>query len=249
MAAFKELVKKLVFVWGAVSLAAIVGFIIFMAVSNSLPPKMTAATEESIHENSSGNVKLMVKRKSSDEENEILLTISQQGKTLISNYRLPIEKDEWFEDVAGSKIDAAGPGGFRITLIGVANDCDEATHYVYFLRYDGKMNLIASEMVTDTIRLRDGAIIGNRHFFLPFAEGHEYKHFIVPVEIRAGETAIVTSPLLSERGISLVRGEFEDGLKERGEKLKKGEDQEAFNSFTKTCRTFPEALREKSVAW
>jgi hypothetical protein len=54
---------------------------------------------------------------------------------------------------------------------------------------------------------------------------------------------------LTERGIGLIKTEFEDGLRERGEKLKKSQDPKDFERFNETCKAFKESLSEKVIAW
>ncbi len=247
---WKQTIKNIVFLWGAISLSMVIIIISVLFISNSCHffNKGPEKSEETIHESTFGDIKLGIVRKYGTEP-EVLINMTRKDKKIISNYLLPTQETGTDFDVIDSMVIPWEASKYHIMLFAVNGEF-ETSNLVWFLSFDGDTKLIRVDNLFE-MRLPKSdktSIIGNKRFALIHPGGFEQKRFSVPVEINVAET-IMIAPLLNDRGINLMKVDFEKDLESRREKLKNDPDQSKLEILDHLHQKFHESLSKNTIRW
>src|SRR5574341_1348745 len=209
---FKQTMKNVVFLWGAISLGLIIIIMLYMMTSNIRHHnKLQEKTEETLHEKTFGDVKLVIVGKYGNKDPEVVISVTRNNKQIISNYVLPTHENGFdYVRFFDSNVSPVEPGKYHIMLFTVADDCEHPSNQVWFLSLDDQMKFIK---VHDLFEMRrsesgEGSIIGNKHFRLPYVHGCNNRQYVVPAEVNA-KGVITIANLLNDRGANLLRADFE----------------------------------------
>jgi hypothetical protein len=247
-----NIVKKVILVWGVLSLCFALLLSVYVAVNIISTKKLIGKSEDIIYEAKSDEVKLVVIHKTGKDSSEVLINLSKSDKELISNYHLPVEKYGLHSvHVNDSKIIHVRDDEYRIILYSRYYECtEESTDFIWFFKFKNQLNLIHVIGLSDlyNIQSEETIIFGNKHIGLPSFEANEYKQFIIPVEIRIGDS-IKILPLLSRHGITLLKNAFEKEAQGRIEKLRTGGNNEMVEEYKASMQRFSEAITEKIIAY
>jgi hypothetical protein len=247
---WKQTIKNIVFLWGAISLSIVILIISALFISNNcyFINKGPEKSEESIHESTFGDIKLGIVRKYGTEP-EVLINLTRKDKKIISNYLLPTQETGTDFDVIDSLVIPWETGKYHIMLFAVNGEF-ETSNLVWFLSFDGDMKLIRVDNLFEMRRPKSDktSIIGNKRFALVHPGGFEQKRYSVPVEIKVAET-IMIAPLLNDRGINLMKADFEKDLAGRREKLENEPDQSNLEVLDHLQQKFNESLSKNTIPW
>ena len=170
----KQTIKNVVFLWGAISLGLIISVLLYLRISsffhnNERPIK----TAETLHDKTFGNLRLTVVGKYENKEPEVLISMTQENKSIVENYLLPThEKGFGYVRFYDSLVIPAKHDKYRIMLFTVADECDNSSNQVWFLSLDGHMKLIRVDNLFNMRRSKSGSgpIFGNKHRSLCFGQ-------------------------------------------------------------------------------
>lgn len=251
MAKFWNVCKKIIFVWGAISLSFIVIVMIWAFLSSRMGHRTAEEEKDIVYEKKSDGVKLTVIRKTGKRSGETLVSLTKGDRALVSNYQLPVKKygAEWLQ-IHDSKILPVNENEYRVILFSTTESDDDSTDHLWFLKYNNRMNVVQVVDMEGMHKIDelDTAVMGIKHVYLPYAEGFDYGHFVIPIEVRAGDT-IKISPLLNQYGIELLKKIFDKEFQKRMEKLRKDQKNEQVEQYKETLDKFNEAIAEKNIPY
>jgi hypothetical protein len=252
MGKLTTILKKLIFVWGLISL----GFVLFAAISLTISTmkgkKFIEEERNKIYEKSFDQIKLQVKKEIEKTSEQLLVTITKSDKPLISNYRLPTEQYRLNSlDVNDSKVIPMNENDYRVILYSVVYECDaEVAYYIWFLKLKNQMNLVQVIDISDMHKIegKETIVFGNKIIGLPSYDNFKYEHFVVPIEISIGDS-IKTIPMLNKKSIDMMKSVFEKEAQKRIEMLTKSSNSEVLKEYRDSIRKFNEAITEKVIPY
>jgi hypothetical protein len=251
MGKFTNILKKILVVWGAISLSFILILIIWAFITSRTGNRAVEKEKDIVYEKKSEGIKLTVTRKMGKQAGEVLVSLTKGERALVSNYQLPVKKysTEWLQ-IRDSKIIPVSENEYRVILYSTAESDDESTDYLWFLKYNNQMNVVQVIDMEGMHKIddQDTIFLGNKHIYLPYAKGFDHGHFVIPIEVRVGDT-IRISPLLSQNGIELLKKVFDKEAQKRMEKFRKEEKNEMLKINEKSLKKFSEAIVEKSIPY
>jgi hypothetical protein len=254
MAKFWKVVKVVVFIWGALTLALIA----YGLITTFVPPlfksqESKAPAEEVAFEKKEGGYKLVVKSRETKGPSEYLITVIKDGSILVKNYRLPTQKYhfEYIDINDASFVPLRGNELGIVLYSAYADDESGSDSNVWFLKA-ADTTMSVREVISLSEINRSGAggltILGNRRISLPYQEDFNSEPFVVPVVVRISDT-IAISPLLSREGADVLFSLLKQQIKAREDKMPKEKDQELAEGYRKAGKEMSEALSEKSMPY
>ena len=263
---FKQTMKNVVFLWGAISLGIIILVVLYMMTSNIRHyNKQPEKSQETLHEKSFGDIKLNIIAKYGNQEPAVLINMTQNNKKMIENYLLPThEKGFDYVHFDDSLVIQVEPSKYHIMLF-TNGELEDSSSQIWFLSFDGHIKFIRVDDLFDMRRSKSNvnSILGNKHFQLPYISGCDNKPYIVPVEIDAKNVIKITH-LLNDRAADLLRDDFEKDIACIHSKLSEFPDQSKteaarirafvpYDQFVKNVsaiqRDLDETLKGSSTSW
>ena len=251
MGQFWTYFKKIIFVWGVISLAFALFMIISLGISTMVSRKGVEQEQGDKYEKSFNDIRLSVVRKY-DQTNNFLVSIARADKPLISDYSLPIKKYDvdWLR-ITDASVNAVNENEYRIILYSAVYDCDqESAHYIWLLKLNKQMNLVEMIKMSDMHRIEGSEILifGNRIISLPSFAEFKYEHVIIPIEIKISE-AINTAPMLNRKGMDMMKSYFKKEVQKRKNKLAGSSDTAMLELYNKAAKEFDEAISERVIPY
>jgi type II secretory pathway pseudopilin PulG len=256
MAKFWKVVKVIIFIWGALTLALVLygllaAFVVplFKGQTNQ---QATASAEETVLEKKEGSYKLLVKQKESEGTNEYLLTLSKDDQPLVRNYILPTLKYKLeYINIYDATILPGRENECRIVLYSVfADDENQSEGHVWFLKSAATMTVREVISLSDVHQsVSDGLLIlGNKRFGMPNQKTFRSEGFVVPIMIQVGNN-ISVSTLLSSTGADALRRALDQEIKARLAALSDDKENKHGEQYQKVKKEMSEALSEKVIAY
>ncbi len=254
MGKFWTYARKVVFVWGAISLPFAL-FALFMIISLGISTmvghKAVEQEQDDKYEKTFGEFKLTVIRKH-DQTNNFLVSVTKADKPLINDYSLPIKQYDldWLK-IRDASVIPVNENEYRIILYSAVYDCDqESAHYVWLLKLDKQTHLVQMIQMSDMHRIEGAEILifGNKIIGLPSFADFKYEQILVPIEIRIG-SAIKTTPMLSRKSVDRMKSYFEKEMQKRKDKLTESPDTATLELCKKASKEFNDAISESVIPY
>lgn len=264
MAKFWKVLKVIIFIWGALTLALILGTILYVNISERMTARsVSQEPTDEVYEKTFEDIRLTVTHKRGDESGKVLVNLSKAGVSLARNYALPIKKYnlEWFQ-ASDADIIRVTDNEYRIVLYG-SGDEDEEFSYdsVWFLKYKNELKVVEVVNLSQMRRINDldMVILGHKNVGLPSQEDFEHVGFRIPIEVRVGNSIQIT-PLLSQNGIRLIKKVFNEEAQKRmdavraqkdkaKDKDKEEDGRETLKQVNRALNNLNEAIEEKTVSY
>jgi hypothetical protein len=236
-----------------VSFALVLFLAIYLMILLSSNRQTAKNYQRTAYEKSFGDLRLTVQDRSDKNQNAHLISISKSGKTLVSNYRLPIEKYDlrYPLQIKNSKLIPLKENGYRVILFSTFDECcEESTDYVWFFKLNDKLNLVH---VVDLSELTKNeadklSFFGYKYAKLPYFKDAAYKYFIIPIEVTVGES-IKISPLLNKSGIDLIKMSYEIEAEKRMATLNKTQNVDMLKKYKTELAKFKDTITEKNIPY
>lgn len=251
MGTFWTYLKKIIFIWGVISLAFALFLIISLGISTLVGRKVVEQEQDDKYEKSFNDIRLTVLRKY-DQTNSFLVSLTRANKPLISDYSLPIKKYDldWLK-ITDASVIPVNENEYRIILYSAVYDCDqESAHYIWLLKLHKQMDLVEMIEMSDMHRIEGNEILifGNRIISLPSFADFKYEHVIIPIEIKISDT-IYTAPMLNRKGIDMMKSYFKNEVQKRKDMLAGASDTAMVERYTKAAKEFDEAISERVIPY
>ena len=253
MGKIKSSLKVLVFIWGLLSLAVVLFVTVTLTVKSLVNREPAEKEQEAAYEKRFDQILLTVQEKSEKNKNAQLISISKSGKSLVNNYRLPVEKYgmEFPVQIRDSILIAARENEYRVILYTASYECSEETSdYIWFFKLNDKLDLV--HVVNLAELTKNGAsglsFFGYKHVSLPYFENAEFKHFIIPIEVEVGDT-IRISPLLNKSGMDLLKVAYETEAEKRITILNRKQNVKMLEEYKTALIAFKDATTEKIIPY
>lgn len=251
MGIFWTYTKKIIFVWGIVSLA----FALFVIISLTrlwwVSHKIVEQEQDDKYKKTFNDIKLCVIRKY-DQTNHFLVSATKADKPLISDYSLPIKQyDLDYLTIKDASVIPINKNEYRIILYSAVYDCDqESAHFIWLLKLDKQMHLVQMIQMSDMHRIEGSEILifGNKIIGLPSFGDLKYEQVLVPVAIKIGD-AIKTVPMLDRKSMVMMKNFFEKEMQKRKNKLAGSSDTATLELCKKAAREFDEAISERAIPY
>lgn len=249
MLKFWKYFKTAVLVWGFINLALVL-FLLGWAAVDSYSRHTARATASEPAEpdldlaKEFGDLKLDVVRTHGAKQS-VLLSLFRAGRPVVTDYPLPLAEYglDWLEVYDARVIRLTG-NAYRIVLFGHSSENDVGVGPVWFLKYDGQMQVVkvlvlTNPRIADEDRLR---LFGDVSVALPGLDGSD-PHVLasVPTQVSVGDD-IRIAPMLSAQGAELVRGYYGRMISARMAKLTGGDDAEMLVSYKKVSAELQKSL-------
>ena len=253
MGKIKSTLKVLIFIWSILSLALVLVVTITLTVQ-SLTNRETAENDQKeAYEKRFDKILFTVQEKSDKNQNALFINISKSGKTLVSNYRLPIEKYGlgFPIQIKNAKLITVKEKVYRVILYTTHKECEEeAVDYIWFLKLTDKLSLVHVVDLTDLTENKSNKLsfFGYKHINLPYFENAEFKHFIIPIEVTVGET-INTSPLLNKSGMNLLKMAYTTEAEKRIAAMNQTQNIKMLEEYKESLRNFKVITTESSIPY
>jgi len=246
MAKFWTVFKKIILVWGFLSLAFVLYAVITLTISTIFNNKVAEQEQNKGFEKTFNDIKLKVTRKY-DKANRFFVSVTKANTPLIANYQLPTREYDlnWIRITDAAVIPIKG-NEYHIILYSAVDDCDqESGHYVWFLKLSNEMSLIKMISLSDihNIEGNESMIFGNNIISLPSFTGFKYEQIVLPIEVRIGDT-IKTIPMLNQRSIDTMRHYYDKEINARMAKLATSSNAHVLEQYKKTADELKEVLSE-----
>ncbi len=253
MGKIKSILKTAIIIWGILSLALVLFVTISLIVQSLKNRQILEKYQNEAYEKRFDQLLLTVQERSEKDQYSQLISISRSGKTLVSNYRLPIEKYglESPIEIKDSKFIPVKENEYRIILYSTYNECTEvSTDYVWFFKLNNKLNLVHVVDLSDLTKneANELSFFGYKYAKLPYFKDAAYKYFIIPIEITVGET-IKISPLLNKSGMDLLKMAYETEAKKRIATLNKTQNDKILKEYKAELIKFKDAITEKNIPY
>ncbi len=255
MAKLWKILKVIIFSVGALTLALIAYGLISTFVSplfkSTKQHLAEAPVEETVYEKKDGAMKLIIKSKETESAIAYLLTVTKDNKTVVQNYRLPLEK----YDLAGvSFYDAVlipfRENEFRIILFSsYEGDEGVSDSHVWFLKMSGAMNVREVMRLSNIHRSEDNGltITGAKYIGMPYQQLFHSEAFVVPIMVRVRDS-IHISPALSAEGTDALHASLEQEIRARMAAPSESSKEEKLGDQYQTVRKeLNEALSERTI--
>jgi len=251
MTKFWTYFKKIVLVWGFISLAFFLFAVISLTVSSLLSQKIVDVEQDESFEKTANDVKLTVTRKY-DKTNSYFVSVTKANTPLTTNYLLPTKKYglDWIR-VTDASVVPVKENEYRIILFSAVYDCDqESGHYVWLLKLNNQMNFIKMINFSDIHKVEgnESLLFGNKIISLPSFTDFEYEQIVVPVELGISDT-IRTEPMLNQRSIDMIRHYYGKEIDKRTAKLMSATDTAVLDQYKKAADEFKEILSETNYPY
>ena len=240
--------KKVVLVWGFISLAFFLLAVISLTISTFAGKKIAQVEQEEGFHKDFNDIKLKVTR-NYDETSSYFVNISKGSSSLITDYRIPTEKYDldWFE-VTDASIVPVKENEYRVILYSAIYDCDqESGHFVWLFKLNNQMQLVKMISLSDVHKVEgdDLMLFGNKIISLPSFTDFKYEQIVMPLEVGIGE-AVRIAPMMNQRSIDIMRHYYGSELDRRIDKLTASSDGEMLKQYQKASAEFKEVLSEKT---
>ena len=252
MTKFWTYFKKVVLVWGFISLAFFLVAVVSLTMSSYSSRQRIAEIEEDDKFNKTvGDVEVTVTRKY-DSTNTFFVNVTKAKKPLITNYELPTKRFDlnWIK-VTDASVVPINDKEYRIILYSAVYDCDqESGHYIWFLKLDSKMTLVKMIALSDVHKANDSEslLFGSKIISLPSFTDFKYENIIVPIEVGIKET-IRTAPMLNQRSIDIMKHYYGAEIDKRIAKLTASSETETLKQYKKAADEFTEVLSERTYPY
>jgi hypothetical protein len=252
MGKFTTISKKLIFIWGLISL----GFVLFAAISLTISAikgqRFIEEERNKLYEKSFGQIKLQVKKEIEKTSEQLLVAITKSDRPLISNYLLPTEQYRLSSlDVNDSEVIPVNENEYRVILYSVVYECDtEAAHYIWCLKVKTQMNLVQVIELSDMHRVdgQERMVFGNKIICLPSHDNFKYEEFVVPIKISISDSIKIT-PMLNKKSAEMMKSAFQKEAQKRIEMLRKSKNNEMLEEYRDSIQKFNEAITEKVIPY
>lgn len=245
MTKFWTYFKKIVLIWGFISLAFFLFAVVSLTISSVVSHKAAEKVQDDSFEKTVNDLKLKVTRKN-DETNSFFVSVTKANTPLIIDYKLPTKQFDLDSiEISDATIIPVKENAYRIILYSAVHDCDqESGHYIWLLKFDGKMNFIKMINLSDMHKIEGSEtfLFGNK----TIDYGNE--QITVPMELRISDE-IRTAPMLNQRSIGMMRRYYEKEYNERMPKLSKISDAALLEQYQKAFSEFNEVLSEKVIPY
>lgn len=253
MGKIQSTLKKAIFIWGIVSFVLVLFLAIFLMILLSSNRQTVEKYQKEAYAKHFGQLLLTVQDWSDENQNAHLISISKSGKTIVNNYRLPIEKYglEFPIRIKDSKLISVKENEYRIILYSSYDECCEvSTDYVWFFKLNDKLNLVYVVDLSELTKneTNELSFFGYKYAKLPYFENAAYKYFIIPIEVTVGET-IKISPLLNKSGMDLYKVAYEAEAEKRMATLNKIQNDEMLKKYETALIEFKDAITEKNIPY
>ena len=243
--------KKIIFVWGVISLAFALFVIISLTISTMVSRKVVEQEQDDKYEKSFNDIRLSVVRKY-DQANNFFVSVTRAGKPLISDYSLPIKKYDldWLR-ITDASVIPVNDNEYRIILYSAVYDCDqESAHYIWLLKLNKQMHLVQMIKMSEMHRIEGSEVLifGDKIISLPSFADFKYEHVVIPIEIKISD-AIKTAPMLNRKGMDMIKSYFEKEVQKRKHKLARSSDTAMLELYKKAAREFDEAISERVIPY
>lgn len=211
-------------------------------------------TDRVIFEKNEDGYKLKVKRKETKDSDKYLLSLSRDGRQIVQEHRLPIEKYQVeYLDIYDAAFVALRGGDEGVILFAEGDgesDCSSDTS-IWVIRASRETS------VRDVIRLADVhrtdqnglRIVGTKQFALPYQQGFRFETYVVPVIVRVGD-AVTVSPLLGGEGVDALRASLSQEVRMRLEKVPQDEKGKKLEEqYRKAEMSLNELLAERMISF
>ncbi|HEY6095768.1 MAG TPA: hypothetical protein VIU93_12530 [Gallionellaceae bacterium] len=253
MARFWEYFKTAVLVWGFAWLLIVLVMAGWILAENlSKAPHDQLEQDQGQHFNKDfGDLRLEVVRKGDDADN-LRVSLFKGKKALASNFALPAgEFNVGAMQITDASVIPSGNNSYRIILHSVDYECDqEASHYLWLLKLDGKMSLVKmlNFSVVRKVEGSDARLLADKVIQLPAVDDEGFERIDIPVMLEIGQS-IRLSPLLSEQGKALIRQHYGKIIESRLEKLSKSDNPDQIEQYKTASRELKEFLLEQSIPY
>jgi hypothetical protein len=237
------ILKKAVFIWGIVS----IGFVIVMGAWILVQLRLNSLRNDVKEETKIkkfGTVELKILGKYGKTPIDIYLSLADSGKMLLDNYHLPLlsELGITYVDIDSASIRTNPTGDVRIILFSRHDECDSETRYLWFIKKTSAgVNVIKVLDLHDLRITEPGKDIfwGCSDFTLEYVKDMSFEPYTLPVEVRVDDKIHVT-PLLSGRGLELLRQSYESEVSKRIAIVQKNKDTKALQNIEADLALFRE---------
>jgi hypothetical protein len=243
--------KKIVLVWGFISLAFVLFAAISLTISGLVQHKAAKQEQNEGFEKTFNDIKLKVTRKY-DKTSSFFVSVSRANKPLIVNYLLPTKQYDldWIE-ITDANVIPVKDNVYRIILYSAVYDCDqESGHFVWLLKFDNQMKFIKMISFSDIHKIagNEPFLFGNKIINLPASADFKYEQIVVPIEVRISDE-IRTLPMLNQQSIEMMKRHYNKEIDERMAKLSKSSDAAMLKQYKKAAGEFKEVLSDKIIPY
>lgn len=252
MAKFWMYFKKGVLIWGFICLA-----IVLVAINAILIDRMRSQKEvekqeqvDTSFKKTDGDLSLKVTR-DSENQDKLLISISNKGKSLVSGFELPTEQFMWdWIEIGDAKIFPIDEESYRVILFSGSSESDhDFSHryiWVFTLKEQMRLNHFLSISDVHQVPGSESSFFGNLELYLPNSGEDASDVIYIPAEIHEGKT-INTKPMLSQPNLQLIRQHYHKVIEDRISKLSGDKDVAMLEKFKAVLRDFDQSLVERRL--
>jgi hypothetical protein len=252
MSKFTSISKKLIFVWGLISLAFVLFAAISLTISTIKGNRFVEQERNKIYEKNFGEIKLQVKKEIRKTSEQLLVTITKSGKPLIIDYCLPTDQYRLSPlDVNDSELIPVKGNMYRVILYSVVYECDaEAAHYIWCLKLTTDMSLVKVIELSDMHKIdgKEAIVFGNKIMGLPSFDNFKYEQFVVPIEITISDS-IKATPMLNKKSADMIKSVFQKEAQKRIDILRERANNEMLEEYKGSVEKFDEAMAQKVIPY
>lgn len=211
-------------------------------------------TDRVIFEKSEDGYQLKVERKETKGPDKYLLSLSREGRQVVREYRLPVEKYQVeYLDIYDAAFVALRGGDEGVILFaeGDAESECSSESIIWVIRASRETSVRDVIRLTDVHRTDQNGlqIVGTKQFALPYQQGFRFETYVVPVIVRVGD-AVTVSPILGGEGVDALRASLSQEVRMRLEKVPQDEKGKKLEEqYRKAEMALNEFLTERMISF
>jgi hypothetical protein len=237
---FWKYLRIAVLIAGALSLVLLFVGVVIVAINSIKSVAGTAEQKTSLY-----HTKFDAKTLDVEQNKDSKLLVKITDGTRVSRCEI---SESWVE-VKDTHVYPLNGGGYGIVMSAESYDCDEATHYLYFLRYDGKLKLVTEMTMANMQPMgEEGRFLADVIVSSPYAEQGNMWHYTIPTFLTTGEETHIT-PLITGDGAKIMQEAAQEKRKPFLKEIPESERAEKAKEYDAELKALDEALRQRVVTF